>query len=168
MDQDASWDRQKQWFLNVIQPMYTTKMWIRGWFFLHKKQKKKERFSFRGALPGTRDVDRGSAPVGERRWGEREEGGNLRTGRGRKKKGKQRIVWEKGGRAERKKEEEEEEEERRTEHFVKQGKMRLTEARPQHFCLYKIMYSAGLRHISQSITSSLCCPSASLAPGSLP
>lgn len=30
------------------------------------------------------------------------------------------------------------------------------EARPQHFCLYKIMYSAGLRHISQSITSSLC------------
>lgn len=30
------------------------------------------------------------------------------------------------------------------------------EARPQHFCLYEIMYSAGLRHISQSITSSLC------------
>lgn len=32
------------------------------------------------------------------------------------------------------------------------------EARPQHFCLYKIMYSAGRRYISQSITSSLCVP----------
>lgn len=42
-----------------------------------------------------------------------------------------------------------------------------TEARPQHFCLYKIMYSAGLRHISQSITSSLCVSLASPHPPSL-
>lgn len=37
------------------------------------------------------------------------------------------------------------------------------EARPQHFCLYKIMYSAGLRHISQSITSSLCVSRSSIS-----
>lgn len=40
------------------------------------------------------------------------------------------------------------------------------EARPQHFCLYKIMYSAGLRHISQSITSSLCVSRSSISPSS--
>lgn len=32
------------------------------------------------------------------------------------------------------------------------------EARPQHFCLYKIMYSTGRRHISQSITTSFYPP----------
>lgn len=55
----------------------------------------------------------------------------------------------------------------RAEHFVKQGKMLVRrEAQPQHFCLYKIMYSAGLRHISQNITSFLCVPRLLLLPSS--
>ena len=88
-----------------------------------------KRFSFRGALLEERERDDARERAG-RKLGQGAGHGTEKRG-WEEKKASLNISWNK-------------------------EKCDSAEARPQHFCLYKIMYSAGLRHISQSITSSLC------------